>query len=184
MACQGRRPVIVISGQPGSGKSTYARRLANELGLRYYTTGQAFRELAKRMGVSLVELNEMAERDPRIDLEIDRASIEEAKKGCVVIDSHLAAWILGDLADVLIYVKASLTERAQRIASRDAVSLSEAMQEASKRELSHWARFESYYGVDIRDLSGFHLVIDTTSLSIEKAYNIILTFVKNFLSTS
>jgi len=181
MSCKGARPVIVISGQPGSGKSTYARRLANDLGLRYYTTGQAFRELAKRLGVSRMELNEMAEKDPRIDLEIDRAAIEEARKGCVVIDSHLAGWILSDLADVLIYVKASLPERARRIAMRDSISFQEALLEASRRELSHWSRFRSYYGVDIRDLSGFHLVIDTTNLSVEKAYNIILTFVKNSL---
>ncbi|NAZ39106.1 MAG: AAA family ATPase, partial [Acidilobus sp.] len=68
MACQGKGPIIVISGQPGSGKSTYARRLADDLGLRYFTTGQAFRELAKRLGMNLMELNEAAERDPSIDL--------------------------------------------------------------------------------------------------------------------
>jgi len=115
MACQGKGPIIVISGQPGSGKSTYARRLANDLGLRYFTTGQAFRELAKRLGMNLMELNEAAERDPSIDLEIDRAALREAEKGCVVIDSHLAGWTLREVADVAIYVKASLPVRAQRL---------------------------------------------------------------------
>lgn len=181
MACSGRRPVIVVSGQPGSGKSTYARRLANDLGLRYYTTGQAFRELSERLGVSLVKLNEMAETDPRIDLEIDRAALREAEKGCVVIDSHLAGWLLREIADVTIYVKASLHERARRIAARDSKPYEEALMEASKREASHWARFLNYYGVDIRDLSGFDLVLDTTRMGVEEAYNIILAFVKNLL---
>jgi len=181
MACQGKGPIIVISGQPGSGKSTYARRLANDLGLRYFTTGQAFRELAKRLGMDLMELNKAAERDPSIDLEIDRAALREAEKGCVVIDSHLAGWTLREVADVAIYVKASLPVRAQRLALRDSRPYAEALREASGRELSHWRRFYEYYGVDLRDLSGYDLVLDTTRLSVEEAYDIILTFVKKSL---
>ncbi len=181
MDCGDRRPVIVVSGQPGSGKSTYARRLAKDMNLRYYTTGQAFRELSERLGVSLVKLNEMAETDPSIDLEIDRAALREAEKGCVVIDSHLAGWMLRELADVAIYVKASLPERARRIATRDSKPYEEALMEASRREASHWVRFLSYYGVDIRDLSGFDLILDTTRIGVEEAYGIILTFVKNLL---
>jgi len=164
MACQGKGPIIVISGQPGSGKSTYARRLADDLGLRYFTTGQAFRELAKRLGMDLMELNE-----------------GRLREGCVVIDSHLAGWTLREVADVAIYVKASLPVRAQRLALRDSRPYAEALREASGRELSHWRRFYEYYGVDLRDLSGYDLVLDTTRLSVEEAYDIILTFVKKSL---
>jgi cytidylate kinase len=85
------------------------------------------------------------------------------------------------VADVAIYVKASLPVRAQRLALRDSRPYAEALRETSGRELSHWRRFYEYYGVDLRDLSGYDLVLDTTRLSVEEAYDIILTFVKKSL---
>ncbi len=174
----------MISGQPGSGKSTYARRLARDLGLRYYTSGQAFRDMARAMGISLIELNRAAERDPSMDLRIDMAMLEEARKGCVVIDSHLAGWLLRQVADVTIYVKASLPERARRIALRDGDTIDEALVETSQRELSHAERFIKYYGVDITDLSSYDLVVDTTRLGAEETYQVILLFIKNLLGVS
>ena len=180
-ACEKGHPVIVISGQPGSGKSTYARRLASDLGLRYYTSGQAFRDLARSLGVSLVELNRAAERDPSIDLKIDEAMYREALKGCVVIDSHLAGWLLREVADVTIYVKAPLPERVRRIAARDGKGQDEALEDAASREVSHWSRFAAYYGVDLRDLSSYDLVVDTSRMGVEEVYQVILTFVKNAL---
>ncbi|MCE4599899.1 MAG: AAA family ATPase [Desulfurococcales archaeon] len=171
-------PVIVVSGPPGSGKSTYAKRLASELGLEYYTTGQIFRELAKKLGVSLSRLNEMAEEDPRIDLEIDKETMRIASKGGVVIDSHLAAWLLHDKADVLIYVKAPLNVRAERIAKRDSIPLKQAYTEIVERENSHRRRFLKYYGLDIRDLTIFHVIVDTSIYDVESTYKIIREAVK------
>ncbi|MCE4607527.1 MAG: AAA family ATPase [Caldisphaeraceae archaeon] len=179
--CKKLKPVIIISGPPGAGKSTYAKRLAKDLGLRYYTSGEAFRQVARERNLSLVELNILAEKDPEIDLEIDKKSFEEATKGCVVIDSHLASWLFRDLATVTIYIKAGMENRIQRLSIRDGMEAESALEEASTRELAHWQRFKNYYGVDIKDLSLFDLVIDTSSLGIEEAYTIILRFIKRIL---
>ena len=43
--------VIAVSGQPASGKTTYARYLAETYGLRYVSSGRLFREYARRLGV-------------------------------------------------------------------------------------------------------------------------------------
>jgi len=177
-----RGPVIIVSGPPGSGKSTYARRLAGDLGLRLFSTGAIFRRIASEMGLSLVELSRLAERDPSIDLRIDRATLEEARRGGVVIDSHLAAWIAWRHADYLVYVKAPLWVRAARIAARDGSPLEDALYEAAEREASQWERFSRLYGVDIRDTSIFHVVVDTSSYGVEETYRIILEGARRLLS--
>ena len=171
-----RGPVIAISGPPGSGKTTYARRLAEELGLAYHSAGRIFRELAARMGVSLEELSRIAERDPSIDLEIDRATLEAASRGGVVIEGHLVAWVLAHVADVLIYVKAPLHVRMERLAGRDGRASLDALTEMLVREESQARRFTAYYGFDVTDLSIFDLVVDTSVLSVDEAYSVIKGF--------
>jgi cytidylate kinase len=168
-----REPVIVVSGPPGSGKSTYAKRLAEDLGLRYFTTGEIFRAIAKELGKSLVEMSRIAESNPRIDLEIDRRTLEEATRGGVVIDSHLAGWVLAGIADFSVYVKAPLSVRAERIARREEKDVEMIYLETAEREFSQWLRFSEYYGFDTRDLSHFDLVIDTSLLDVDEVYEII-----------
>ncbi len=171
-----RGPVIAFSGPPGGGKTTYAKRLAQDLGLAYHSAGSIFRSLAARLGVSVEELSRMAERDPRIDLEIDRTTLELARRGGVVIEGHLVGWVLAYVADVLIYVKAPLNVRVERIASRESRSRDDVFREVAVREFSHATRFRAYYGFDVSDLSFYDLVVDTAALGVEEAYDVIKRF--------
>lgn len=170
-------PTIAVSGPPGSGKTTYARRLARDLGLEYYSAGMIFRELAREKGISLEELNRIAAEDPRIDMEIDARTLKIGCKGGVVVEGHLVAWVLGSVADVRIYVTAPLEVRVRRIASREKRSLEEVYRETVFREYLQWRRFLDYYGIDANSLHIFNLVIDTGYLGIEDAYSIIRGYV-------
>ncbi len=167
------RNVVVISGPAGSGKTTYARMLAEKYGLRYFSAGQIFRRIAEERGLSLSELSVIAEKDYSIDLEIDRRTLEEALKGNIVIDGHLTAWIVKDIADLRVYVTAPLMVRVRRIAERDGKSFKEAFYETVTREYSQRKRFLDLYGVDIADTSWFDLVINTEKFSVEEVFKLI-----------
>ncbi len=177
-----RPPVIVVSGAPGSGKTTYARRLSRDLGLRYFTTGSIFRNLASKLGLSLEELSKRAEEDPSIDISIDISVVSLAMEGGVVIDSHLAAWVLSGIADVSILVKAHPAVRIKRIAKREGRSIDDVIFETTLREASQYKRFLEYYGYDILDYSVFDLIIDTGTLTPDQVYKVIYDFTVSKLS--
>ncbi len=164
--------VIAVSGMPGSGKSTLARRLSEYFGLRLVSAGRMFRSLADQKGLTLSELTRVAEADPSIDRMVDGMTVEEASKGCVVVDAHIAGWILKDLALLKIYLAAPADVRVRRIAERDGKSYEEAFQEVKTREESECRRFKRYYGIDINDLSVFDLVINTAKFNADEAFEI------------
>ncbi len=175
-------PTIAFSGPPGGGKTTYAKRLAEELGLEYYSAGSIFREYARERGVSLEELNRLAEKDPSIDYEIDSHTYRLGCKGNVVLEGHLVAWVVSSVADVKIYITAPLEIRVERIARREARSRSEVFRETVAREYLHRHRFLKLYGIDIANLQIFNLILDTGYLSPDEAYTIVRNFVCSTLS--
>ena len=174
-------PVITVSGPHGTGKSTYARALAGALNLRYVSAGELFRELAKQHKMSLEAFSHRAAEDPSIDRMLDERTKEEARRGGVVIDAQLGAWMVRDLADVKVLLTAPDVVRFQRIAERDRSGLAEARRETENRESIQQTRYKKYYRIDVTDLSIYDLKIDTSLYPIEKTKTFIIDAVRNFL---
>lgn len=172
MACL----VVAISGTPGSGKTTYAKFLAERYALRYISGGALFREIAQQRGRDLIEFHRVAEKEEDVDVIIDERSLREALKGGVVVEGHLAVWILRNIAHVKIIFDAPLEVRAKRIAFRDSKSLNEALDELVTREESNRERAQRYYGIDIHDYSVADLVINTGLLNEESIKSILINF--------
>lgn len=177
-----RSLVIAIGGLHGTGKSTQARRLAASLGLRYISAGYLFRRLAEEAGVSLEELSRRAEEDPEIDMLIDEMTREEARKGGVVIDGALSAW-MAENADIRILLTSPLEARVGRIAARDGLTLEEARRRTLEREEMERNRFKRYYGIDITDTSIYDIVINTQLFDVGGTARILKSIVQELLQS-
>jgi len=177
-----KRFVITVSGPHGTGKSTYAKALAEALHLRYLSAGELFRQLAKEQKQSLQALSAKAAQNPSIDRMLDERTKAEAKKGGVVIDAQLAPWMAGDLAHVKVLLTAPNEIRFNRIAERDHVGIEEARRETEYRESVQQQRYKKYYDINVNDLSVYDINIDTSLHPIEETKKIVIESVRNFLS--
>lgn len=157
--------IIAIAGLIGAGKTTVAQALAARLRYRVISGGEVFREIARERGISVVEVNRLAETDPALDRELDRRQSELARAGNCVVESRLAAWMAG--ADLRVWLRAPIDVRAARVARREGLPVEDAAAELVERERSEWARYKASYGIDIGDMSPYHVVIDTTRWSAE-----------------
>ncbi len=175
--------IITISGLHGTGKSTVGKLVAKALGLDYYSTGQAFRDLANEMEMNLQEFSRYVENHPNIDKKLDEKIIKIAEKNNILIDSQLSGHILRNVADFKIHLTCSLETRVRRIADRDQSSYELKMKETLIRESSELERFKKLYDINLDELEEnklFHdLVIDTEGISIDEIVELIVSKLSN-----
>jgi cytidylate kinase len=174
--------VITISGPHGSGKSTYAQAIAKALKLKYVSSGQTFRRLAKEYECNLEEFSRKCENDKDIDKKIDQITIDEAKKGNVILEGQLAAWMTMEFADLHIYVTASLKTRVERIAERDGTNYKDARKETIARTRSEVRRFKRMYNVDIENTDIYDIILSTDRLPRELCVGILIASCKEFIN--
>lgn len=173
--------IITVGGLHGTGKSTYAKALSEDLGLRHTSAGDLFRTMAKTRNITLGELNDLAERDLTIDKAIDERTKEEASKGDVVLDGQLAAWMAKDKSDLNILLIAPREVRLGRIAARDGLSPEAAEKRTLEREEVEKERYKRYYGMDISDPSIYDLIVDTNLYPLEEMTKILKKIVRDYI---
>ena len=164
--------VITVSGPHGSGRSSQARYLSQEFGLRYISTGMLFREMAEKRGLSMEKMSKMAEENCDFDNYLDERAKEESRRGGVVIDATLAAWVATN-PDLKIYLWATFDDRVQRIAEREGRLIEEVIRETRARESSEKDRFQQYYKIDIDELSVYDVVLNTSLFSLDATSQIL-----------
>ena len=158
---------ISVTGDPGSGKSTFAREVAKRTGFRLITTGNIFRELAAQMGISLTDLNERAERQAEIDAKVDDflVSLNDNTEN-LVLDSRMAWHFVADTLKVRLTVDPEVA--ASRIFNdhtalrEEFINMEQARDEINRRRASEVQRYHALYGVDISNPANFDLVLDTS----------------------
>jgi cytidylate kinase len=183
--------VICICGMAGTGKSTLAKRLAERYGLKYYSGGDAMRDLAVAEGYDAykpgwwespegLKFIETRAEDSRFDKAVDAKLLEYAAQGNVVIDSWTMPWLFG--AGYKIWLEASVQKRAERIAKRDRISVEEALEALKKKEARTREIYRKLYGFTLgEDFSPFHLILDTDNLTAEEVFRILCSVVDNVI---
>jgi cytidylate kinase len=173
--------IIAISGFHGTGKSTYAKTLAKEFGLRHISAGMIFRKIAKEKRISLKELSKIAEKNQRIDRMIDEKTKREAKKGNAILEGHLAGWMANDYAGIKIFLTAPNSVRLERIAKREKISLKEARQ-ILYLENAERKRWKKIYKINTEDLSIYDIVLNTGLLPLDSTIKVLKEVVKEYIS--
>ena len=168
---------ITIFGLAGTGKSTTAKMLADNLHYEYMSTGNMFRAMASELGMSLNEFEILMESDEKYDREIDQVRITEYGKthSNFVLESRLAWYFVPDSVKIRLFCDDK--ERLQRVANRENKTFETVLSETNEREDSIYKRYKNLYGIEnINNADNFELNIDTTHNNPDQVLQIILDY--------
>lgn len=158
--------IIVMSGDIGSGKSSVATALKQITGYDVIGTGTIQRAIAKRRGVTTLELNKISQTDRSIDDEIDSYVVELGKtQDRLILDSRLAWHFIPGAFKVFLAVDPVVgAERVFRASRNDENnhSLKETLDNNLKRQAIEDQRFQKLYNVNFRKYGNYDLIIDTS----------------------
>ena len=159
---------ITLTGNLGSGKSTISKIMAEKYGFEIYSTGKVIREFAAEKGISVLEMNQLMQKDNSYDHLIDdrtrQISIE--RKDDLFFDSRLAWHFAVDTFKVFLCV--DIDEAARRVFNDDRGDTEKyKTQEDAKAQLIERAhtedqRYKDIYGIDYFKISNYNLILDST----------------------
>jgi cytidylate kinase len=183
--------IITISGMPGSGKTTTAAALAKKFNLKEYYMGNIRREVAKKKGITLNELNMLGETDPSTDKVVDDYLIQLGKtEDNFIAEGRTAYHFIPE--SIKIFMAVELTTGAERIfndlkdkenpSNRNeaaGLTIQEQADLLQKRMDSDKLRYKKYYSIDVFNKDNYDLWIDTTDLTKEQVVEKIAEFIKS-----
>lgn len=178
--------IITISGKPGSGKSTIADILVKELKMKRYSVGDFRREMAKKMGLTLSQLNELGEKKEFTDKDADNWQVEIGKKeDNFIIDGRLSYYFIPDSIKIFLDVSPKIgskrimedtkENRKTEVVSDEGLALKAWHQ----RIESDIKRYKKYYNLNPYDKKQYDLFLDTSNLTVNEVIEKIKEFLKN-----
>lgn len=181
---------VIISGPPAIGKTTIAKGLAKEFGLKYLSGGDVLKEMVKDQGYdtqrddfwdtkSGMNFLNMRKGNPEFDKEVDTKLKKIFLSEDVIITSYTLPWLVND--GVKIWLAGSQENSAKRMTMRDKISLGDALEIVKTRYEENKKLYKKLYGFDFGDdLSVFDKVINTDDLGPEQVLKQAKQIVKNY----
>lgn len=177
---------ITIAGDLGSGKSTVANHLINNINYRIESAGLIFRRLAEEHGMTAKEFNQFIESNPKYDNMVDDAIKEMgSKEENIIFDSRLAWFFVPKSFKIYMYVDVdTATERIFNDKGRVSESYSDmatAKKEIIERRQSEVLRYKTFYNADINNFKNYDFIIDTSHASKEEVNDLVLDSFRLFV---
>jgi cytidylate kinase len=180
---------IIVSGWPAVGKTTVAAELADEFGLKIYNGGDILKQIATNMGYQTSgtdwwdseegrQFMEKRKSDPTSDREVDNKLKEIVRAGNVVITSYTLPWLVRDKC-IKLWLQGSAKNRANRMATRDNISITEATEIVKERDYQNKRIYEDLYGFEFgKDLSVFDFSLNTDMMDLGSLIQILKDIVR------
>lgn len=163
--------IITISGDPGSGKTTLAEKLARVTRFENLYVGGLMREAAAAAKMTLEEFYEKLSVSPERERKFDAlVASQMVEKENLIVQGRVAFYIAKQVGIRVINVFLAVHpyQGAERLAKRPEHAnrkLDDIRFEALGRQATEQARYRELYRIDNhRDPKHFDIVIDTTAL--------------------
>ncbi len=160
---------ITVSGHPGSGTSTLVQGLMERFSWTSLNGGDVFRQEAKRRGMTLAAFGELCKEELEVDRSLDallKASMLD-DHAAEIIESRLAGWWAYrlELPCLRIWLDVSDQERAKRVATREEISVEQALDANQRRALVDSERFIELYQLLPEDPEPYSHIIEASTLN-------------------
>ena len=163
---------ITISGHPGSGTSTLVKGICESKGWTSLNGGDIFRSEAKNRNLSLSEFEKICSEDESVDKSLDEILKQHVLQpdGYDVLESRLCGWWAFnlDVKCIRLWLHASEESRAERVVTREGITIEEAISSNRKRTNVDRLRFNRMYGLNPEDSTPYTHVIDASGLTKEE----------------
>ena len=168
---------VTLSGDIGSGKSTFAKRLAKELDVPRNYVGQMMRDEAAAMGLTLDEFNKLLDKDDEVDRRLDELQREKSKQIERGVFEGRTSWYFVIDPKVKVFLSVDPRVGAERVfgddkdrQEKDYSSVDEVIKANTERKASEEKRYHEYFGISAYNHDDFDVVVDTTDLDIEGVF--------------
>lgn len=169
---------IAISGDLGSGKSTICKLLEGKLLFNRYSMGEAWRSLAAKYKMTILELNKFSESHS-LDEEMDHlmAAMAGVSQN-IIFDARLAWHFIPNAFKVYLTVNPMIAAARifndQRGEAEGYTDVTEAYEKINQRKISENNRYIHKYGLDCSQYHHYDLVVDTSHAPPESITTLIM----------
>lgn len=188
-----KKHIITIAGKLGSGKSSTAKLISENLGYKHFSTGDFMRKIAEDRGVSLLELSKLAEEDPSIDILLDERNKEIGQMENVVLDSRLGFNFIPE--SFKVFFELDTDTASERILKDKQINpdrnnedngsfdtKENIIEKITERLESERKRYKDIYNIENHtDHNNFDLVINTKDISMDEAAKKVIEEYKKWL---